>query len=152
MTYRKALATSKRATMLFTVAQIQIDGYGMFEDRDNIVKVFQETTMKDFHKNISYYEEKIRILTTMLKFCEPMYGAENLATELEYNPDFENVVFDISFYALYEDREYIYKSEIEAFLAILSVKMEEYNIYLAELTVNAGIALALQWVPRAKTM
>jgi hypothetical protein len=105
--------------------------------------VFNESSVEDIHKNISYYEEKIRILTTMLKFIEPYYGPQNLARELEFNPDFDNNVFDISFYAFYEDREYIYKREIEDFLAILSTKMVEYSKYSMELTVNAGVALAL---------
>jgi hypothetical protein len=142
----KLLATRDQVTqskMHYPAAQIQIDGCEMFENRDDIIKVFNESSVEDIHKNISYYEEKIRILTTMLKFIEPYYGPQNLARELELNPDFDNNVFDISFYAMYEDREYIYKREIEDFLAILSAKMVEYSKYSMELTVNAGVALAL---------
>lgn len=142
--------------MLFPVAQIQIDCCELFENRDCVIHVFNESTVQDIHKDISYYEDKIRILTTMLKFVEPLYDEENLARELEFNPDFDNNVFDIRFYAFYEDREYIYKRnilsidreyiykrEIEDFLAILSSKMVEYSKYSMELTVNAGVALAL---------
>jgi hypothetical protein len=129
--------------MHYPVAQIQIDGCEMFENRDEIIKVFNESSVEDIHKNTSYYEEKIRILTTMLKFIEPYYGPENLAHELELNPDFDNNVFDITFLAYYEGRPYIYKREIDEYLAILSAKMIEYSKYSMELTVNVGVAQAL---------
>jgi hypothetical protein len=87
----------------------------------------------------------------MLKKCESWLNEEELSEKLLYEPDYENISYGIELYE-YDGRNYIYESEIKNLLAILSVKMEEYNRYLIELMVNAGVALALMWEPPVKTM
>jgi hypothetical protein len=124
-------------------AQIQIDGMEMFEDRVEIIKVFHEATVVEIFENPAYYEEKIRVLKTMLKFIEPYYGPQNLAAELEENPYFDNNVFDLYGYAFYEGREYIHKREIDEYLAILSVKMDEYDKFVLLRKVEFGVIMAL---------
>jgi hypothetical protein len=104
-----------------------------------------ESSMDDIHKNISQYEEYMRILDRMLDDCEPWLSDEELVEELEYDPDYENIVYDLSDYR-FDDRNYVLKSEIEHFRFILCEKLIEYDKYLDDITVNSGVIISLYWM------
>jgi hypothetical protein len=114
----------------------------LFEGRDTVIKKMSESSMGDFHKNISHYEDYLFTLDEMLEGCEPWLSEEELAEELVYDPDYENMTYDMDEY-VFDGRTYVYKSEIVAFRDILNEKFVEYDKYLNEITVNAGVSLAL---------
>jgi hypothetical protein len=126
--------------------------YGTYEQReacdifhaaDEIVEKFRVSTMEEMHSNIGYYKEILEISKNMLGACEKIiYDEEELNEILEDYPDFENLAFDLCEYE-YQGCTWIYKYEIEEFVDILSQKMTEYKKFLTDITVNAGVALAL---------
>ena len=117
----------------------------LFDERDIIIQKMNESSMDDIRKNISQYEEYMSILDRMLDDCEPWLSDEELVEELEYDPDYENIVYDLSDY-MFDDRNYVLKSEIENFRFILCEKLIEYDKYLVEITVNSGVIIALYWM------
>jgi hypothetical protein len=123
----------------------------LFNERENILDRMNKSSMDDIRKNINLYNGYIWTLKFMLKNCEAWLSEEELAETLLDEPDFENISYGLDL-CEYDGRHYIYESEIKNLLAILSVKMEEYNRYLIERMVNAGVALALLWIPPVKTM
>jgi hypothetical protein len=144
-------ATSDKPTMVWLGSREQRAACYLFNERENILDRLNKSSMDDMRKNINLYNGYIWTLKFMLKKCESWLNEEELAEKLLYEPDFENISYGLELYE-YDGRNYIYESEIKNLLAILSVKMEEYNRYLIELMVNAGVALALMWEPPVKTM
>ena len=139
----------KRDPRLVTMGRFgsraQRDARDLFDERDIIIEKMNESSMHDIHKNISHYEEYMNILDCMLDDCEPWLSDEELVEELKYDPDYENIVYDLSDYR-FDDRNYVLKSEIQLFRFILCEKLIECEKYLDDITVNSGVAIALLWI------
>ena len=115
----------------------------MFYDREEIIEKFRVSTMDEICQNFGYYDGILKFLKSMLDDCEKfIYDEEELEETLKYFPDFENLAFDLYEY-VYEDETWIYKRDIDDLIAILSVKMAEYDQYVLNYKVDIGIALAL---------
>jgi hypothetical protein len=60
-----------------------------------------------------------------------------------YDPDYENMIYDLGDYEISEGVNYVYKSEIVRTRNRLIEKMAEYDRHLVNINVNLGVALAL---------
>jgi formylmethanofuran dehydrogenase subunit A len=114
----------------------------LFEERDSLIIELSQSSMDDIHAKIDVYRKKLDVLSIILKGCRPLLSKEDEASEIIYNPEYENMQFQLVDY-YYENRRYLCKSEIEEFIAYLSKKLKDYDKFLIEISVNAGVALAL---------
>jgi len=121
---------------------LQRDACNLFEERDKIIEEMRKLSMDEFHTNVSYYHEKIVLLTSILEESDSYLDDQDAAQALIDDPEYENTAFDLDEYT-YKDRCWIYESEILEFMEILSERMAEYKKFQTEITVNAGVALAL---------
>lgn len=126
-------------------AKLQLDAYNLFADNgDNLLITYiNEVDMDLFHRYISKYNDYMITLNHMLENCEPLLTEEALADEKRYNPDFENIIVYYIYDYEVDGENYIPKSRIDKLRKSLNEKMKEYNIYLNQITVRAGVALAL---------
>lgn len=114
----------------------------LFEERDSLIIELAESSMDDIHAKIDVYKKKLDILSIILKGCRPYLSKEDEVHEINYNPGYENMRFQLIDY-YYGNRGFLYKSEIEEYIAYLSMKLKDYDKFLTEISVNAGVALAL---------
>jgi hypothetical protein len=114
----------------------------LFEERDSLIIELSESSMDDIHAKIDGYKKTMDVLSIILKGCRPYLSKEDEAHELIYNPEYENMRFQLIDY-YYENRRYLCKSEIEEYITYLSLKLKDYDKFLTEISVNAGVALAL---------
>jgi hypothetical protein len=117
-------------------SRAQRDARDLFDERAMIIEKMNASSMEDIHRDIAKYEEYAYILNYMLEECEPWLSEEELAEELLCDPDYENKSYDLDEYD-YNDRTWIYESEIRSFRLTICEKMEEYVKFLDELILNA---------------
>jgi hypothetical protein len=135
---------------------LQYDAFNLFIDHDNFMEKFYEAGILKVHNNFSYYKENydanLEIIDSMLRECETYLSDEDLEYVLEVNPnfyanyadpaDFDNLIFYLGEYT-YEGRNWIYKHEIVEMRKFLVEKMAEYDKFILDITVNAGVQFAI---------
>ena len=128
--------------------RLRQDAISLFEDRDGFMEKFYEASMVEIHNDFTYYlyhyEENLEILNSMLWECMALVDEEDLEYILEKLPNFVNYNYVFCLGDLiYEDRDWIYRHEIEAMKQFLLEKMAEYEKFKLELDVKAGVQVAL---------
>jgi hypothetical protein len=121
----------------------QMNAYNLFVGDDELMKILNEASMDTIHKYISYFKDYMITLDDMLAGCEPWLSEEELEEQLLYDPDYENMIYDLGDYEISEGVNYVYKSEIVRTRNRLIEKMAEYDRHLVNINVNLGVALAL---------
>jgi hypothetical protein len=128
--------------------RLRQDAISLFDDRDGFMEKFYEVSMVEIHNDFSYYlyhyEENLEILNSMLWECMALVDEEDLEYILEKLPNFVNYNYVFCLGDLiYEDRDWIYRHEIEAMKQFILEKMAEYEKFKLELDVKAGVQVAL---------
>jgi hypothetical protein len=114
----------------------------LFEERDSVIIELMSASIDDIHAKISHYKKKRDVLSIVLKGCRPLLSKEAEAEELINRPDFENMRFQLLEY-VFEGRRFLYKSEIEEYIAYLDMELDTYEKCLLDIKVDFGVALAL---------
>jgi hypothetical protein len=138
----KETLRKSRYTMRLRGYRLRTKAFKLFQEHDNIAINLIDSSMDDIHMKISYYKKIMDVLSVMLKSCKPLLNKNSEAEELKNDPKYENMRFQLIEYK-YQNRRFLYKSEIKEFMDLIDMKLNMYDKFVTEITVNAGVALAL---------